>query len=295
MIAAARNSLFVAGRYLTYHKVRSVILIGTLSIIVFVPLFLEILVRESREQLTARADNTPLLLGAPGSSLDLVMSNLYFTKERPEQLRISDVQAIDNGDLAMGIPLNTRYRASGFPIVGTTLEYFEFRGLQIAEGRPLAILGDAVIGRAVAARLGVTAGGNLISSPEDLFNIAGQYPLSLNVAGVLARTGSPDDRAIFVDVRTAWVIEGLGHGHEDLAAPSDPTVVLRRDDGGIVANAKLTTYTTITSDNLNSFHFHGDPDDFAITGAIVVPLDQRAGAIIRRRTIPFSSCGPRLS
>ena len=283
MTAFVRNNLFIAWRYLAYHKVRTVILIGALSIIVFVPLFLEILVRESREQLTARADTTPLVIGALGSSLDLVMNSLYFTKERPNALRMGDARAIDASGLAKIIPLYTRFRAGGFPIVGTTLEYFEFRGLQIAEGRPLAILGDAVIGGEVAAHLGMKAGGNLISSPEDLFNIAGQYPLKLNIAGILARTGSPDDQAIFVDVRTAWAIEGLGHGHEDLAATSDPTVILKRDDREIIANAKLTTYTAITPDNLSSFHFHGEPDDFAITGAIVIPEDQRAGAILLGR------------
>ena len=86
MTAVVRSSLFIAWRYLAYHKARTFILIGALSIIVFVPLFLEILVRESREQLTARADTTPLVIGALGSSLDLVMNSLYFTKERPNTI-----------------------------------------------------------------------------------------------------------------------------------------------------------------------------------------------------------------
>ncbi len=40
------------------------------------------------------------------------------------------------------------------------------------------------------------------------------------VVGVLARAGTPDDSAVFVDIKTAWVIAGIGHGHTDLTDPS---------------------------------------------------------------------------
>ena len=41
-----------------------------------------------------------------------------------------------------------------------------------------------------------------------LFDLAGVYPLKMHVAGVLEPTGGPDDAAVFVDIRTSWVIEG---------------------------------------------------------------------------------------
>ena len=103
------------------------------------------------------------------------------------------------------------------------------------------------------------------------------------VVGVLAPTGTADDDAVFVDLRTAWIIEGLGHGHEDLAAPSDPTVVLERRANAVVANAKLKTYTVVTPETLESFHFHGNPGGFPVTAAIAVPKDARAGTILLGR------------
>jgi len=71
MIRALRNSLFVAWRYLAYHRARSAVLVVALAIIVFVPVFLDAVAKQSQRQLTARADATPLLLGASGSALDL--------------------------------------------------------------------------------------------------------------------------------------------------------------------------------------------------------------------------------
>ena len=37
----------------------------------------------------------------------------------------------------------------------------------------------------------------------------------MKVAGVLRRTHTTDDLGIFTDVKTTWVIQGLGHGYEN--------------------------------------------------------------------------------
>ena len=134
VIVAIKNSLFVAWRYLAFHRSRTITLVTALAIILFIPLFLELIVRDSREQLTARADSTPMVFGAPGSSLDLVMNSLYFTRARPRALPMSDVTAIDDTGLALAIPLNTRFWAGAHPIIGTTLDYLEMRGLEDRRG-----------------------------------------------------------------------------------------------------------------------------------------------------------------
>ncbi len=283
MIRALRNSLFVAWRYLAYHRARSLILVVALAIIVFVPLILDAVAEESRRQLTARADATPLLLGASGSALDLVMNSLYFTRDRPRPIDRGAAQAIGDSGLALAIPLDTRHRAGGATIAGTTLDYFTFRGLEVAQGRPLAILGDAVLGARVAEANGLAPGDSVISTPETVFDIAGQYPLRLNVVGVLAPTGTPDDHVIFVDLRTSWIIDGIGHGHQDLATTGDASVILERGAGRIVANAKLLTHTVISPELLDEFHFHGLDAGFPITAAIALPADQRAEALLLGR------------
>jgi putative ABC transport system permease protein len=68
--------------------------------------------------------------------------------------------------------------------VGTTLDYFDFRGLKVVEGRNLAVLGDCVLGARVAENLRLKPGDSLLSSPETLFDLAGVYPLKMKVVGV---------------------------------------------------------------------------------------------------------------
>jgi len=277
------DSFYIAWRYLTFNKVRTATLIACVTLIAFMPLALELLLAESERQLLSRAASTPLVLGARGSALDLVMNGLYFDDEVPELVSMAAVDEVEDSGLALAIPLYVRFNARRFPIVGTTPDYFDFRGLTIAQGRQLALLGEAVTGAEAAPRLAITAGDSLLSSPETVFDLAGVYPLKMRVVGVLQRSHTPDDLAVFVDVKTAWVVQGLLHGHKDLTRSKDAAVIMDRTDANVVASARLVEYTEITDENIDSFHFHGDPQQYPLSAVIVVPNDDKSGTILRGR------------
>ncbi|MEL7300760.1 MAG: ABC transporter permease [Pseudomonadota bacterium] len=272
------NALFLAFAYLRYHWARSLVLVLVAALIMFVPVATQTLLSTSERALLARGEATPLLLGARGSQLDLTMAALYFSEERPEPVPMREVESVWESGLATPIPVHTAFSSGGFRIVGTTLDYFDFRDLTLESGRGLSILGDAVIGADVARELDVAAGDTLVSAPENLFDLDGVYPLEMPIVGVLARTNTPDDSAIFVDIKTAWVIQGIGHGHEDVVTAAD---IAAGTDA--LANAAVVQYQRITPDNIESFHFHGSQDDFPASAVIVVPNDTRAGTILKGR------------
>jgi putative ABC transport system permease protein len=251
------HALFLAWQYLVFNRFRSLTMVACVTLIAALPLSLEVLLDESERQLLSRAESTPLLLGAKGSALDLVMNALYFDDEVPELISMLAVDELLATDLADPLPLYTRFNARGFPIVGTTLGYFDFRALDIAQGRQMAVLGEAVLGATVAESLGLNPGDSLLSSPETVFDLAGIYPLKMKVVGVLGRSHTPDDLAVFTDIKTTWVIEGLGHGHQDVSQVTDETLIMQRTESGVVASPKLFQYSEITDDNIDSFHFHG--------------------------------------
>ncbi len=278
-----KGALYLAWRYLGYHRAKTLILTASITLIIFLPVGLRVLVRQSQEQLTARAEATPLLVGARGSPLELVLNSLYFESDVPATMSFGEMERIEATGYALPIPVYVRFTARGYPIVGTTLDYFDFRRLRIAEGASLLMLGDAVLGARVADELGVGPGESVISSPESVFDIAGTYPLNMRIAGVLEYSGSPDDNAIFVDVKTTWVIEGIVHGHQELSGSGAAGLILRRDTANIVANAAVVQYQEITTDNLGTFHFHGDQGEYPITAVIAVPPDQRSESLLRGR------------
>jgi len=51
----------------------------------------------------------------------------------------------------------------------------------------------------------------------------------------------------------------------------------------VVANAAVLSYTDITPENLDSFHFHGDPGSFPVDAVIAVPRDRKSGILLRGR------------
>ena len=277
------DSLYIAWKYICFNKARTVTLIACITLIGFLPVSLELLLDESEQQLMSRAATTPLVVGVRGSSLDLVMNTLYFGDEVPELITMAASDRVMETDLALPIPVYVRFRARGHPIVGTTLDYFEFRGLKVAEGQQMAVLGDCVVGAGAAEKLGLKPGDELVSSPENMFDLAGVYPLKMKVTGVLQKSHTSDDLAVFVDLKTTWVIQGLGHGHQDVTVLKDPTLVLKRTEDNVAATAKLYHYMEITDENIDSFHFHGHMTGYPVTAVIAAPYDAKSGAILQGR------------
>jgi len=278
-----KDTLYLAWRYLAYNRIKTAILVGSLTLITFLPVGLNVIVGQSARELTARAEATPLLVGARGSPLELALNSLYFESDTPALTTYSEAVRIEEAGLAQPIPLYVRFRSRQHPIVGTTLEYFDFRGLEIASGRRMAVLGECVLGSRVAASIGIGAGDTVVSSPESVFDLAGVYPLKMQVVGVLKPSYTADDGAIFVDLKTAWVIQGLVHGHQDMAAPEAASGVLKREGDTITANASVVQYNEITPDNIDSFHFHGGMSGYPISAIIAVPRDQKSGTILMGR------------
>lgn len=270
------SALYLAWAHMRWHWGRTAILVAVIALVLAVPAAVEGLLDASEQRLVARAEATPLIVGARGSRLDLAMNALYFSADRPDPVSMATADAVWDSDLAVAIPLHVRFTTGDAPIVGTSLDYFDFRGLEVAEGRQIAVLGEAVLGAAAAARLGVGPGDSLVSTPTTLFDLAGVYPLRMPVVGVLAPTGSPDDAAVFVDVKTAWVIEGIGHGHADVVGEAAPGAAAE-------AAASIAQYQEITPETIESFHFHGDPAGYPLTAVIALPHDDRAATILKGR------------
>ncbi|MEH6606931.1 MAG: ABC transporter permease [Pseudomonadales bacterium] len=275
-----KDLLYLSLQYIRHHRAKLAVLTFAITLVSWLPLALESIVDQTAQQLLQRADTTPMVIGAPGSPLELSLGSLYFRSKTATTLPYSDVAELVDTGLAKAIPLYYHFRVQNYPVVGTSPDYFEYRGLHVAAGRHGALLGEAVIGAAVAKSMGIGVGDHVITSPENVFDLAGVYPLKMSVVGVLAPSLSPDDEAIFVDIKTCWVIQGLGHGHQELNRKEAVGQILKREGDNIIANASVRQFNEITADNLDSFHFHGDTTTNPISAIIPVPRDEKSAALL---------------
>lgn len=273
--------LQLALKYLRFHWIKTGLLIVAIALIVFLPFCLDLLVRHGSKSLLERAETTPLVLGQKASPLELVLSTLYFDTEPPPEITFAEVARINASGMATAIPIHNRFRARGFPIVGTQMDYFSFRNLNLAEGRHPLLIGECVLGADVADALEISLGDYVISTPEELFDFAGTYPLKMEVVGILEGTGTPDDRIILTDIKTSWIIAGIAHGHEDVNQSTEDGKILRREGSRIVTNASIVTYNVINQSNRSSYHFHGEMANFPLTSVIALPGDPRARTLLQ--------------
>jgi putative ABC transport system permease protein len=266
----------MAWRYLSYHRVRTGLLVLALTITIALPLVVDVLTSRYEAALRTRAAATPLVLGAKGSRFDLIMSSLYLRIVDLETVPYREGAAIAADGLADVIPLHIRFAARGRPIVGTSPGYFAFRELAFEAGHAPRRLGDCVVGAAAARDLGVRVGGFVLTDPENVYDLAASYPLRMRVTGVLAASGTSDDHAVFTAIKTTWLIEGHLHGHTDLGEG-------RAEGEHVVANASVVTYQEVTDENLASFHLHGDKGHLPVSGFVVLPRTPKARTIVRSR------------
>jgi putative ABC transport system permease protein len=89
-----KDMFYLAWRYVLYHRWKTLILVLAITLVVFLPAALNVLIERSAQQLTGRAENTPLLLGAKGSPLELALSSLYFDADTPSLARFTDAPAV---------------------------------------------------------------------------------------------------------------------------------------------------------------------------------------------------------
>jgi len=279
------NALRLACYYLRFHKAKTAILVVCIGLTIYLPLTSRLLVGEFDARMAARAgaqDATPLVIGIRGSRFDLVLHALNF-RPLPEgsEFAAAELEKLRHDGLATPIPLfihdYKQKKDRAFPIIGTTPDYLDFRRLQFTEGRQMTLLGDCVLGADAAQALNVKLGDSVTPNPGSLADLM-SLPLKMHVTGVLAKTHTADDQGIFTDLKTAWIIAGHGHGHDNVANPED---TLTSEGNATIFNASLMTEEKVSQNKLTNFHLHGSPDRLPLTAIIALPYSEADSVILQ--------------
>ncbi len=184
-------------------------------------LALERLRTDIRTSFSRAVSGTDLVVGARTGPVQLMLYAVFRVGGATHQIRTESLQAIaQHRAVAWVVPLALGDSHRGFPVLGTSVAYFE--RLRYGDQQPLALaagrafagtldgLYEAVLGAEVADRLGyrlgqrITLTHGLAAAPGELAAEHADKPFT--VVGVLARTGTPVDRTVHVSLEAIEAI-----------------------------------------------------------------------------------------
>ncbi|KML64811.1 FtsX-like permease family protein [Pectobacterium peruviense] len=160
------------------------------------------------------ADRFDLVIGAPGSETQLVLSSVFL---QPSALTLIPAQVLTdlekNPLVAWAAPVAFGDFYQGMPIIGTTPPLVTDNGKrQLTAGRVFNDGFEAVVG----AQTGLTVGSKFspIHGQVGTEGAHAHDDVSYTVVGVLPADGSAWDKAILVPVNAVWRVHGIHPPHD---------------------------------------------------------------------------------
>ena len=214
----------LAWKSLRNRRGTAALTVASIALAVALLLAVERIREQTRQGFASTVSGIDLIVGARTSPVHLLLFSVFRIGDATNNLRFETYRAVASWpDVAWTIPLSLGDSHRGYRVVGTTNDYFEHfrfggdRRLEFTAGHRFAEENDAVIGADVAASLRYALGQSIVlahGSGDVAFALHSEHPF--RVAGILAPTGTPVDRAIHVP------LEGFDALHTEKSAASDP-------------------------------------------------------------------------
>ena len=161
---------------------------------------------QAKQSFASTISGTDLIVGARSGQIQLLLYSVFHIGAASNNLSWSSYQQIAQRDeVKWTIPISLGDSHRGYRVVGTDNRFFEHyrfgkrQALQFAHGRGLETTYDVVVGAQVAERLNYQLGDSVVVGHglgAVSFNQHDHFPFT--ITGVLAPTGTPVDRSVFV-------------------------------------------------------------------------------------------------
>lgn len=213
---------------LRQHKLSSAL--AVLSIATTVCLLVSVLsLREqTHENFMRIGHGIDAVLGPKGSPLQIVLNSVYHIEEMPGKIKWTYLKKVAaNALIEKAVPFCTGHSFGGFrvnaidPEFFSSFEYrdkmkFSFDEKDGGKGRLFSAPNEAVAGASAARELGFKAG----SEFNPVCGVRQNDPSHddrIKITGILAPTGTPHDRAIYIPLKTFYTLSGHDKGVSEMS------------------------------------------------------------------------------
>jgi putative ABC transport system permease protein len=196
------------------RRLTAVLTVISIALSVTLLLGVEKLRTEARAGFANTISGTDLVVGARSGSIQLLLYSVFRIGSATNNISWQSYQELArHPQVAWTVPISLGDSHRGFPVLGTTPDYFEHfryarvRTLRFAAGEPFADLYDAVLGADVAHKLGYRLGDDIvIAHGAGRVSFVHHDDKPFRVVGILERTGTPVDRTVHVSLEAIEAI-----------------------------------------------------------------------------------------
>ena len=197
-------------RHMAVRRAKLVMICLSIVITACVALLAYNISTQISEGIIQTAASFDIIIGPSGSSTQLAMNTMFFTDKPLGTIPYSLVEEIQNSGKANAVvPFSMGDSYNDAPIVGTTPALLE--GKSLSSGEMFDAACEAVVGYDVARKYNLSVGDALITSHGLSGSGSDHAESPLTVTGVLSRTHTAYDNAVFTPCETIWAL----HDHAE--------------------------------------------------------------------------------
>jgi putative ABC transport system permease protein len=202
-----------------WHRRGTLVLVAlSIALSTLLLLSLERMRVDVRTSFSQSVSGTDLIVGARTGAVQLMLYSVFHIGGATNSVKMSSLEEIARHPaVAWMVPISLGDSHHGYPVLGTTPEYFtrflygDRQALQLDQGRAFAGtldgLYEAVLGAEVAQALGYRLGQRITLNHGAGGVLAAEHgDKPFTVVGILARTGTPVDRTVHVGLQAIEAI-----------------------------------------------------------------------------------------
>jgi len=219
------------------RRLASVLLILSIGLSTMLMVGVQKIQESAKTSFSRSISGTDLIVGSRSGETQLLMYTVFRQGQAIANMSVESLEKIQQfPETAWTIPVSLGDSHRGYPVLGTTTDYFKHykysrkRTLSFASGREFQTPLEVVLGNEVAEKFGYSLGDKLVLAHGAA---KGNLPIHRNIpftiVGILDRTSTPVDKTLHIPlegmtaIHVNWEKEGIsltrkGPSRSDLAA-----------------------------------------------------------------------------
>lgn len=233
----------IAWRNIIYKPLNTSLSVLLLTASVAIISLLILLQEQFEKQFSSNIEGVDMVLGAPGSPLQLILSSVYHIDAPTGNISYNEAKSwMEHPFVAQAIPMAFGDSFRGYKILGTTHDYLTKYQAELVTGTLYQKNFEVVLGAAIAENLGLKLGSSFHGTHGEAEEGHVHEEFSYQVVGILKPTGKVIDHLVLCNIESVWAVHAP-ENHENTVVYEDEagnTLAQDTDEVQTHANQEIT-------------------------------------------------------